>query len=186
MTQMLRRPRFDPWVRKIPWRRQWQPTPVFLPGKSHGRRSLAGYMELQRVEHDRATSLSFFFFLLVMSHDQFPGFHVILQIAASGRSWVKDAWASQYYFCNFLCVYNYVKIKRKQKTENKIYTHGKFLVNQSTWCFSNFVSEAVISFGCGPDEAVGSGRAHRVWRRPTFNAQPWEPHPMGGAQALSL
>ena len=34
---------FDPWVRKIPWRRKWQPTPVFLPGESHGRRSLAGY-----------------------------------------------------------------------------------------------------------------------------------------------
>ena len=33
---------FDPWVRKIPWRRKWHPTPVFLPGKSHGRRSLAG------------------------------------------------------------------------------------------------------------------------------------------------
>jgi len=34
---------FDPWVRKIPWRREWQPTPVFLPGKSHGQRSLVGY-----------------------------------------------------------------------------------------------------------------------------------------------
>ena len=34
---------FDPWVRKIPWRRKWQPTPVFLTGKSHGQRSLAGY-----------------------------------------------------------------------------------------------------------------------------------------------
>ena len=34
---------FDPWVGKIPWRRKWPPTPVFLPGKSHGRRSLAGY-----------------------------------------------------------------------------------------------------------------------------------------------
>ena len=32
---------FDPWVGKIPWRRQWQPTPVFLPGESHGQRSLA-------------------------------------------------------------------------------------------------------------------------------------------------
>jgi len=31
---------FDPW---IPWRRAWQPTPVFLPGESHGQRSLAGY-----------------------------------------------------------------------------------------------------------------------------------------------
>ena len=32
-----------PWIRKIPWRRTWQPTPVFLSGKSHGQRSLTGY-----------------------------------------------------------------------------------------------------------------------------------------------
>ena len=34
---------FDPWVGKIPWRRAWQPTPVFLPGKPHGQMSLVGY-----------------------------------------------------------------------------------------------------------------------------------------------
>ena len=34
---------FDPWGQKIPWRRKWQPTPVFLPGKSHGQRSIMGY-----------------------------------------------------------------------------------------------------------------------------------------------
>ena len=38
-----RRPGFDPWIEKIPWRRAWQPTPVFLPGESHGQRSLVGY-----------------------------------------------------------------------------------------------------------------------------------------------
>jgi len=38
----LKRSRFDPWVGKIPWRRAWQHTPVFLPGESHGQRSLAG------------------------------------------------------------------------------------------------------------------------------------------------
>ena len=38
-----RRHGLDPWVRKIPWRKKWQPTPVFLPGESHGQRSLAGY-----------------------------------------------------------------------------------------------------------------------------------------------
>ena len=37
------RPGFHPWVRKIPWRREWQPTPVFLPGESHGQRSLEGH-----------------------------------------------------------------------------------------------------------------------------------------------
>ena len=36
------RPGFDPWIGKIPWRRTWQPTPVLLPGESHGQRSLAG------------------------------------------------------------------------------------------------------------------------------------------------
>ena len=37
-----RRPRFDPWGGKIPWRRKWRPTLVFLPEKSHGQRSLVG------------------------------------------------------------------------------------------------------------------------------------------------
>ena len=38
-----RRFEFDPRVGKIPWRRKWQPTPVFLPGKCHGQRNLEGY-----------------------------------------------------------------------------------------------------------------------------------------------
>ena len=38
------RPMFNPWVGKISWRRIWQPTPVFLPGRSHGWRSMAGYI----------------------------------------------------------------------------------------------------------------------------------------------
>ena len=42
-TCQCRKCGFDPWVRKIPWRRKWQPTSVFLHGKSHGQRSLAGY-----------------------------------------------------------------------------------------------------------------------------------------------
>ena len=52
-----RRRGFDPWVRKILWRRKWQPTPVFLPGKSHGQRSLAGYSswDHKRVRHDLVT-----------------------------------------------------------------------------------------------------------------------------------
>ena len=34
---------FDPWVGSIPWKRAWQPTPLFLPGESHGERGLVGY-----------------------------------------------------------------------------------------------------------------------------------------------
>ena len=37
---------------KIPWRRAWQPTPVFLPGESHGQRSLAGYSPWSHTESD--------------------------------------------------------------------------------------------------------------------------------------
>ena len=41
-----------PWVRKIPWRKKWQPTPVFLPGKSHGQRSL---VDCKKVGHKLET-----------------------------------------------------------------------------------------------------------------------------------
>ena len=44
--------RFDPWVGKIPWRWKWQPTPVFLPGESHGQRSLVDYSPQGRKEWD--------------------------------------------------------------------------------------------------------------------------------------
>ena len=53
-----RRPGFDPWVGKIPWRRKWQPTPIFLPGKSHGRRSLVGYCPWSWTESDMAEQLT--------------------------------------------------------------------------------------------------------------------------------
>ena len=43
---------FDPWVGKIPWRRKWQATPVFLPGESHGQRSLVGYSPRSHKESD--------------------------------------------------------------------------------------------------------------------------------------
>ena len=55
----FRRQGFESWVRKIPQRRKWQPTPVFLPGESHGRRSLVS-MGSQRVGHDWVTSLSLY------------------------------------------------------------------------------------------------------------------------------
>ena len=42
-TCQCRRCRFDRWVRKLPWRREWEPTPVFLPGEFHGQRNLTGY-----------------------------------------------------------------------------------------------------------------------------------------------
>jgi len=53
-----RRARFHPQVGKIPWRRKWQPIPVFLPGKSHGQRSLVGYSAWGRKESDTTEQLN--------------------------------------------------------------------------------------------------------------------------------
>ena len=48
---------FSGWVEEMSWRRKWQPTPVFLPGESHGQRSLEGFspQDWKRVGHDLAT-----------------------------------------------------------------------------------------------------------------------------------
>ena len=53
-----KRHRFNPWVGKIPWRRAGQPTPEFLPGKSHGQRSLAGYGPWGHKESDTTERLT--------------------------------------------------------------------------------------------------------------------------------
>ena len=55
-VQETQRHGFHAWVRKMPWRKQWQPTPVFLLGEFHGPRSLAGYSPYgsQKVRHDWA------------------------------------------------------------------------------------------------------------------------------------
>ena len=51
-TTDCNKPEFDPWVGKIPWRKKCQHTPVFLPGESHGQRSLTGYSPWGHRESD--------------------------------------------------------------------------------------------------------------------------------------
>ena len=53
-----RRPGFHPWVGKTPWRREWEPTPVSLPGEFHGQRSLAGYSPWGHKELDTTERLT--------------------------------------------------------------------------------------------------------------------------------
>ena len=64
-----RRPGFDSWVRKMPWRSKKLPTPVFLPGEFHGQRSLAGYSSRGLKESDTTEQLTFIyiFFSLFLS-----------------------------------------------------------------------------------------------------------------------
>ena len=54
----LRRWGFDPWIRKIPWRSKWEPSPIFLPGKSHGQKSQEGYSPWGLKESDNTEWLN--------------------------------------------------------------------------------------------------------------------------------
>ena len=72
-----RRPGFDPWVGKIPWRKEWQPTPVFLPGKSHGQRSLAVCCPWSRKELGMTERLT------LTQHSDFIFLHIFLTVSLS-------------------------------------------------------------------------------------------------------
>ena len=69
-------PGFNPWVRKIPWRRKWQPTPVFSPGKSHGQKSLVGYSLQGHKESDTIERLILSLSSLVRKQQQKTGLWV--------------------------------------------------------------------------------------------------------------
>ena len=56
-SAVCRRQRVHHWSGEIPWRREWQPTPGFLPGKCHGQRNLAGYGPWGHKKSDRAWKL---------------------------------------------------------------------------------------------------------------------------------
>ena len=58
LPMQCRRPGLNPWVAKIPWRREWLPIPVFLPRESHGQRSLTGYSPWGHKELDMTERLS--------------------------------------------------------------------------------------------------------------------------------
>ena len=62
-----RGPGFNPWVRKILWRREWQSTPVFLPGESHGQRGLVGYSPCGHKESDTTEQLTLHYYPLQYS-----------------------------------------------------------------------------------------------------------------------
>ena len=94
----LRRHRFNPWVGKIPWSRKWQPAPVFLPGKFHGQRMLAGYVPWSCKELDRTERLN-------TQHTQVPSwslFHSILFQSKKKRE-KERMYTKAVYLGNSLC-----------------------------------------------------------------------------------
>ena len=106
-----RRCRFDPWAGKIPWRRAWWPTPVFLSGESRGQRSLVDYSPWGHKELDTTERLSrservewgifsflCFFFLIKIVYLQCFNF------------WYTAKWFSYIYIYLCVCVYVFFHI----------------------------------------------------------------------------
>ena len=84
----------EPWIRKIPWRRKWQPTPVFLPGESHGWRSVVGYSPWGRKESDTTERLHFHTFFIHSSVSVHLGCSNVLAIIYSAV-YLFELWFSQ-------------------------------------------------------------------------------------------
>ena len=95
---------FDPWVGKIPWRRKWQPTPVFLPGKSHGQRNLTGYSPWGHKESDMTehTYVYAHTHTHTHTHTRYPYFSVVLADAV-GFGWSLLAHCSATHAWSYLC-----------------------------------------------------------------------------------
>ena len=87
------RPRFDPWVGKILWRKEWKHTLVFLPGEFHGQRSLAGYSTWGHRESDTTEQLSLSLFMSSCSRKYMlatEGFIVVIIIIVVGSKLYED------------------------------------------------------------------------------------------------
>ena len=86
MRLQCRRPRFDAWVGKIPWRRTWQHTPVFLSRKSHGQRSLVGYSLWGHKSQTRLSDFTFTFYFPRCVHKSFLYVYVSILTLKIGSS----------------------------------------------------------------------------------------------------
>ena len=100
------------WVWKVPWRRAWQPTPVFLPGESHGQRSLAGYspwghkeLDMTQLDTTEQLTLSLFKFQEELQGEKEVVKTTRPKIAESLTS--SRFWASLYTHCNTLAYAKY-------------------------------------------------------------------------------
>ena len=95
-----KRCRFNTWVRKIPWRRKWQPTPVFLPGESHGQRSLAGYSPWVHKESDMTEHSTHYITLGISKFEKYETFKLFIGLS--------HMWKKSLQYClqvAFFCTY---------------------------------------------------------------------------------
>ena len=141
-----RRCRFDPWVEKIPWRRKWQPTPVFLPGKSQGQRSLAGYGSWDHKESDMTwvrahthTKYSFKFGVAKIQQN-FLSSEAISKMATRWKSHYKNVTGNAFIFlrvCLCVCVFIRERKGERRKRGKEKESHLLGLVFMLSVCFSS-------------------------------------------------
>ena len=107
---------FNPWVRKGPCRRKWKPTPVSLPGKSHGQRRLAGYSpwNCKRVRHDLGTK-------------QQQGNHWFTESCSSSKCW-------QIYGCSYCHTFHQMSFKNWEANKLIVVYTG---FQDSNFCFKS-------------------------------------------------
>ena len=136
-----RRHGFDPWAGKIPWRRTWQPTPIFLPGEFHGWRSLVGYSTWGRKESDTTERLHFTYWsglpfpppgdVSDVSCTSCTGrwiLHQMCHLEPPGKS--LNGW-----FFSFVCLVDSSKLESLGATSLKGKTNGVYDWTKHTWNF---------------------------------------------------
>ena len=131
---------FDPWVGTIPWRRKWQPTPVFLPGKFHGQRNLAGYSSWDCTELDMTEQLSTFKSVFSVANiKQNLAKLRFLPVDLILDSWQPSLELHKHKFCSSFF------LNQKYNNDSKIIT--MFIFTEFKWGHSNFAKSIFFIHG---------------------------------------
>ena len=120
-----------PGTERFPWRRKWQPTPVFLPGESHGRRSLVGYSPRDRNESDTTERLHFHFTVFFTSpyHQPREGIGTRLQYSCLENPMDGEAWwaavhgvaESRIRLSNFTFTFHFHALEKEMATHSSVF-----------------------------------------------------------------
>ena len=129
---------FDPWVGKIPWRRKWQSTPVLLPGKSHGQKSLVGYSPWGRKELDMTEHT---FFLLSGLYSSVQICHSVMSDSAT--PWTASCQASLSITSSWSLL-RLMSIKSVKPSHHLILCHPLLLLPSVFPSITSFSNESVL------------------------------------------
>ena len=139
-----------PWVGKIPWRRKWQPTPVFLPGESHGRRRVVGYSARGHKESDMIEQLHFSSLWEVnLRLCEYPVTYIFLSTNLSIHWFLPETIVTDVFICVF---------------RNDIYSYACVCVK----CLGNDISETEKRISSG-EEDWGRGQLDSQVREMFFH-----------------